>query len=237
MDELKSRHLGLEIESCCGGGGRLDVGIIDHTDRFWASECIDAHDRQRSVGWTGLTPPPEILGTYVGSGADHSTHRSHGLTFRAGTAMWGQMGVEWDLTTATPADFAALAEWIAFHMQVRGLLHSGQVVHADLANPVLVLEGVVAQGRSDALYRLAAMEHTLTWPPGRVTLPGLDPDRRYRVTAQSPDDAAATQEIAPGWGRGGVTLPGRVLAEVGLQSPPLDPNHLVLIRAQEVSDE
>ncbi len=237
MDELKARHPGLEIESCCGGGGRLDLGIIDHTDRVWVSDCIDAHERQRLVRWTGLTLPPEIMGTHVGSGSDHSTHRAHGLTFRAGTAIWGHMGVEWDLATASPEDRAALAEWIAFHKEVRGLLHTGEAVHADVANPVLVLEGVVAQDRADALYRLAAIEHTLTWPPGRVTLPGLDPDRRYRVTAQAPGAAAAQHANAPGWGTSGVVLAGRVLAEVGLQAPLLDPDHLVLLRAQEVHDE
>jgi alpha-galactosidase len=244
MAELKARHPGLEIESCCGGGGRLDLGIMEHADRVWVSDCIDAHERHRMVRWTGLTLPPELMGTHVGSGADHTTGRVHDLAFRAGTAMWGHMGVEWDLTTATEADFAALAEWIAFHKDVRGLLHSGEVVHADLGNPALLLEGVVAQDRSDALYRVAALEHTLTWPPGRVPLPGLDPDRTYRVSAQAPGDAAAlgTRGLGGGtspmgasaWGPTGVTLTGRVLAEVGIQAPLLDVDQLVLLRATQV---
>jgi alpha-galactosidase len=244
MAELKARHPGLEIESCCGGGGRLDLGIMEHSDRVWVSDCIDAHERQRMVRWTGLTLPPELMGTHVGSGADHTTGRVHDLAFRAGTAMWGHMGVEWDLTTATEADFAALAEWITFHKEVRGLLHTGEVVHADLGNPALLLEGVVAQDRSDALYRLAALDHTLTWPPGRVPLPGLDPDRTYRVSAQPPGHAAALGTRGPGggtspmgasaWGPTGVTLTGRVLAEVGIQAPLLDVDQLVLLRATQV---
>ena len=75
MDELKARHTGLEIESCCGGGGRLDLGMIDHADRVWVSDCIDAHERHRLVRWTGLTLPPELMGTHVGSAPDHSTGR------------------------------------------------------------------------------------------------------------------------------------------------------------------
>ncbi len=233
MAELKARHPGLEIESCCGGGGRVDLGILEHTDRVWVSDCIDAHERHRMVAWTGLTLPPEVMGTHVGSGADHTTKRSHALSFRAGTAMWGHMGVEWDLTTASEADFAALAEWIAFHKEVRGLLHSGDVVHADLANPALHLEGVVATDKSDALYRLSALDQTLIWPPGRVTLPGLDPDRSYRVSAQAPGDAAA-RTFAPGWAPDGVVLPGRILDQVGIQAPLLDTDTLVLLRAQAV---
>src|SRR5659263_586760 len=91
----------------------LQLGVIEHTDRVWVSDCIDAHERHRMVRWTGLTLPPELMGTHVGSGADHTTHRSHELAFRAGTALWGHMGVEWDLTVASAADFAALREWIA----------------------------------------------------------------------------------------------------------------------------
>ena len=73
MAELKARHPGLEIESCAAGGARLDLGIMEHADRVWVSDCIDAHERQRMVRWTGLTLPPELMGTHVGSGADHTT--------------------------------------------------------------------------------------------------------------------------------------------------------------------
>lgn len=232
MAELKARHPGLEIESCCGGGGRLDLGILEHTDRVWVSDCIDAHERQRMVRWTGLTLPPELMGTHVGSGADHTTKRSHGLAFRAGTAIWGHMGVEWDLTRASAQDLAQLGTWIAFHKEVRDLLHTGTVVHADLTNPALVLEGVVAADGGDALYRLAAVDHTLTWPAGRVTLPGLDPDRAYHVSAQGPGGVPGP--VAPAWVADGVTLTGRVLAEVGIQAPLLDTDHLVLLRATQV---
>jgi alpha-galactosidase len=243
--ELKSRHPGLEIESCSAGGARLDLGIMEFADRVWVSDCIDAHERQRMVRWTGLILPPELMGTHVGASPDHTTQRFHALSFRAGTALWGHMGVEWDLTTVADPERAALAEWIALHKELRGLLHSGDVVHADLGNPALLLEGVVARDRTDALYRLAALEHTLTWPPGRIPLPGLDPDRTYRVTAQAPGDAPARGSSrpgasagapdAPGWGPTGVTLTGRVLAEVGIQAPLLGVDSLVLLRAREES--
>ena len=34
FDELKRRHPGLEIESCASGGGRIDLRMIEHADRF-----------------------------------------------------------------------------------------------------------------------------------------------------------------------------------------------------------
>jgi len=235
MAELRRRHPQLEIESCAGGGARLDLGVIDHAQRVWVSDCIDAHERHRMVRYTGLLLPPELMGTHVGSGSDHTTYRTHGLTFRAGTAIWGHLGVEWDLIVATPEELRDLARWIAFHKEVRGLLHTGEVVRADLPNTVLQLDGVVAQDRGEALYRLSALEHTLTWPPGRVPLPGLDLDRRYHVEAVSPgDDDVLSGEHVPAWTRAPVTLPGRLLAEVGLQSPLLSVDHLILIRARAI---
>ena len=92
--------------------------------------------------------------------------------------MWGHMGVEWDLTDGLRGrPRRAGGAGSPSTRRCATCSTRGDVVHADLANPALLLEGVVAPDQSDALYRLAAVDHTLTWPPGRVTLPGLDPDR------------------------------------------------------------
>jgi alpha-galactosidase len=240
MGELKQRHPGLEIESCCGGGGRVDLGIIELADRVWVSDCIDAHERHRLVRWTGLTLPPELMGTHVGSGVDHTTGRRLDLDFRAGTALFGHMGVEWDLTSADETDLDRLREWISLHKEVRDLLHTGQVVNADLADPALDLQGVVAQDRSQALYRLSALDHGVASPAaGLVGLPGLDPERTYRVSVVSPPAGRGSpvhgrRDVAP-WMRDGARTSGRLLAQVGVRVPPLSVDELVLIRADAVS--
>lgn len=234
MDELKARHPGLEIESCSAGGGRLDLGVLEHTDRVWVSDCIDAHERHRLVRWTGLVLPPELMGTHIGGRPDHTTGRSHSLEFRAATAIWGHFGVEWDLTALTDAELDDLAAWVGLYRELRGLLHGGDVVRADLADPALQLDGVVAADGSDALYRLSVLDRTLTQPPGRVRVPGLDADRTYEVRAQSPGDLEARS------GRGrvawldGVRLTGRQLEATGLQVPLLRIDESVLVRATAV---
>ncbi|HTY73042.1 MAG TPA: alpha-galactosidase [Actinomycetes bacterium] len=235
MAALKARHPGLEIESCAGGGGRIDLGIMDYADRIWPSDSIDSLERQRMMRWGSLILPPELVGTHVGSAPDHSTGRTHTLRLRAGTAIFGHLGIEWDLTRVPQDELAALARWVELHKQLRPLLHSGEVVHADQLDPALLLEGVVAQDGSDALYRLVAIDLGLTWPPGRITLPGLDPRRLYRVTQQPPGTSGSPPEHAPGWLVEGVTLPGSVLGTVGIQSPLLAAEDLLLIRAQAVS--
>ena len=230
MDELKERHPGLEIESCSAGGARLDLGVLEHTDRVWVSDCIDAHERHRLVRWTGLLLPPELMGTHIGGSPDHTTGRSHTLDFRGATAIWGHLGVEWDLTTLDDDGLDRLAGWVGAYRELRDLLHHGAVVRADLPNPALQLDGVVAHDGSDALFRLSALDQSLTLPLGRVGLPGLDPDRRYRVRLQAPGDAVArVTRGAVSW-LDGVELTGRALKLVGVQAPILRPDESVLIR-------
>jgi alpha-galactosidase len=240
MAELKRRHPGLEIESCSSGGGRVDLGVLEHADRVWVSDCIDALERQRIQRWTNALVPLEMMGTHVGAGTSHTTGRRHVLDFRAGTALFGHFGIEWDLTAADPADLDRLAAWIGLYKEVRGLLHTGTAVHADHPDPACVLHGVVAADGSDALFALAALDTSAGYPPGPFRLPGLDPDARYRVRPQPPGDlpdgnAHHWGAHLPWWTPEGVVLPGRALASVGLQAPVLYPERLVLLRATRVA--
>ncbi len=230
MDALREAHPSLEIESCCGGGGRLDLGVMERTDRVWVSDCIDAHERHRLVRWTGLTLPPELMGTHIGSGADHTTGRQHTLRFRAGTALWGHLGIEWDLTSISDNEREQLRSWIELHKQFRGLLHSGRVVRADIDHDALQLDGVVATDGTEALFRLSALDLTLGGPAGRVRFPGLDPDTTYRVSPVELSIAPG-RAVNPAWYDGGVLASGRVLAEVGLMAPTLGADDLVLVHA------
>ena len=47
LAELQKRHPKLEIESCSGGGGRVDLGILRYTDEVWPSDNTDPFDRLR----------------------------------------------------------------------------------------------------------------------------------------------------------------------------------------------
>ncbi len=237
LDELRAANPGLEIESCASGGGRVDLGILQRTDRVWASDTNDALERQGIQRWTGLLLPPELVGTHVGPPRSHTTGRTHDLSFRAGTALWGHMGAEWDLASASPGELEELAAWIALHKQLRPLLHTGTVVNGDHPDPQVQVHGVVAAGHDDALYALVAVGRSVPWPPGPARLPGLHPDRRYRVRLQPPgtDTGGAWPGLPPWCAGDGVVLTGRSLALTGVQVPPLHPEHLLLVRATAVT--
>ncbi|MFE8005973.1 alpha-galactosidase [Streptomyces sp. NPDC057418] len=237
MDELRRRHPALEIESCSSGGARVDLGILERSDRVWTSDCIDALERQQIQCWTGLLLPPELMGAHVGAAVSHTTGRTHGLDFRAGTALFGHMGIEWDLTRATPGERRRLAEWIEVHKRLRPLLHGGTVVHADHHDPALLVHGVVAPDRSRAVYAVVQTATSVQVPAGRVRLPGLAQDARYTLAPLPPGNEfrGPTTSPLPWWTPEGVTLPGRVLSVLGVQAPTLHPESLVLIEARRIA--
>jgi alpha-galactosidase len=236
LDELRAAHPGVEIESCSSGGARVDLGILERTDRVWASDCNDALERQAIQRWTGLFLPPELIGTHVGPPRSHTTGRVHDLSFRAATALFGHAGIEWDVTATSPEERAALASWIGFYKRHRGLLHTGDVVHADHPDPAAAVHGVVARDRSEALYAYVQLATSRFSVPALVRPPGLDPARRYLVEPVHPaGPPRTTQRVPPPWyAAGGVTLPGAVLGAAGLAMPALDPEQALLLRIRAV---
>lgn len=235
LERLKADNPGLEIESCSSGGARVDLGVLEHTDRVWVSDCIDPHERQMMNRWTTQLIPPELMGSHIASGRSHTTSREHDLDYRAATAVFGHLGIEWDLTGATDDELDALAGWIAFYKAERPLLLGGEVVRLDLADPSLHAHGVLAADRSQAIISWSAIDRSDVVHAGRLVVPGLDPERRYRVRPFTVGPVPRGLRTPPWFGeRGddgawaGVSVTGRALAAAGLRAPDLDPDHSVL---------
>ncbi|NUO58611.1 MAG: alpha-galactosidase [Hamadaea sp.] len=223
LAEVRRRHPKLEIESCSGGGARIDYGILEHTDRVWTSDTNDALERQAIQRWTGLLLPPELMGAHVGPPHAHTTGRYADLPFRAATALFGHAGLEWDLTSLSEAELDQLTAWITLYKRLRPLLHTGDVVRADHPDPAAWLHGVVAADREHAVYCYAQLTSPLDSAPPALRLPGLDPARSYEVRVL-PEVSGAVGGPArnPAW-RDGLTASGAVLSTVGLRSPRLNP--------------
>ncbi|MET7648386.1 alpha-galactosidase [Streptomyces sp. NPDC005426] len=236
MDTLRSRRPGLEIESCSSGGGRVDLGVLARTDRVWASDCNDPVERQSIQRWTGQLLPPELVGAHVGGPRSHTTGRVADDSFRLITALFGHAGIEDDLTARTPAERDVLTRWAALYKEVRGLLHGGRVVRADLGDDATYLHGVVAPDAGAALYCWARTETSVPAQSGRVRLPGLAPGRPYRVRIRTEAGLPSMHQIlAPAWYRaaveGWVPMAGTVLTRAGLPMPTLNPGQALLIEA------
>ncbi len=236
LDALRAKHPDVEIESCASGGGRVDLEVLARTDRIWASDCTDALERQEIQRWTGLLVPPELVGAHVGAPRNHQTGRVLDLSFRAGTALFGHFGVEWDISRASPEDRAELARWVETYKSLRPLLHRGDVVRGDDTEDGCELHGVVSRDRGDALFSLVQLRPLVSSVPARVPLPGLDPTRSYVVSMQAPGDTPRTMQVtAPPWvSEGHTVLPGAVLDKLGVAVPILAPEQLLLLRVTAV---
>lgn len=236
LDALRAKHPDVEFESCSGGGGRADLGILERTERIWTSDCIDALERQIIEAGTGLLVPPEMLGSHIGSPVSHTTGRRHELSFRGATAFFGHLGIEWDLTKASEAEHAEVARWVEAYQAHRGLLHHGRTVRADDPDPALRVHGVVSPDAREAVFAVVQVATGVSTPPGRVRLPGLDPAATYDVRPLAPGDQVVPGhgEALPAWWSTGARLSGRTLAAVGVQAPNQFPERTVLLHVTAV---
>ena len=75
IDRLREKHPNVEIESCCSGGGRVDYGILEHTDRVWTSDSNDALDRLEIQKGCSYFFPSNVMGAHVGPRDCHITGR------------------------------------------------------------------------------------------------------------------------------------------------------------------
>jgi alpha-galactosidase len=232
--ELKLRHPGLEIESCSSGGGRVDLGMAAHADRFWTSDCNDALERQYIQRYTQFAIPPELLGTHIGPTRSHTTGRVHSLAFRAITALFGHAGIEWDVTETTGQERLELASWAAYYKKKRGLLHSGRVVRVQQPDESSFVHGVIAHDLSEAVFAYVQLSAAGGSNPARFLLPGLDPDALYRVRLVEAAGAAHTvQQQPPAW-TAGIEASGLALAQIGLRPPILHPETAILIELERL---
>ena len=240
MARLRAAHPQVEIESCSGGGGRIDFAVLRHTHRVWTSDCIDALSRVAIQRGFLQFFPPEIMGSHVGTAPSHTTGRTQNMAFRAAVALPGHLGVELDVRHLDEADTTELRAWIALYKQLRDRLHTGRVWLGEVA------DGIAWQAHGDEaagdvlllVYRTAPSSHRYT-PVLRLTM--LDAGARYRVHEVLPDGtvrATGRHNTAPFFDAintpEGLTLDGAWLAHAGLPLPRAQAETAFIVRLQKV---
>jgi alpha-galactosidase len=184
-DRLTSTFPEILFESCAGGGGRFDPGLLAFAPQAWTSDDTDALERLKIQWGTSLCYPLSAMGAHVAAVPNHQVGRITPLATRAAVAFFGVFGYELDPTTLTDAERAEIRDQIAFYKQNRELFQRGRFLR--LLSP-FETEGfetawVVVAG--DARTAIAAYYRGLNRPnPGRrrLRLRGLDPSARYRVS-------------------------------------------------------
>ena len=125
LAELRRRHPGLEIETCSGGGGRIDLGILAVTDQAWTSDNTDPFDRLKiQDGFTRAYPTSAMM-AWVTDSPNFVNGRTTSLDYRFLSSMQGSLGVGANLSALSDADLRDAARWIAAYKEVRRTIQRG----------------------------------------------------------------------------------------------------------------
>ncbi|MDJ0769878.1 MAG: alpha-galactosidase [Ilumatobacter sp.] len=236
IDRLRAAHPQLEIESCASGGGRADLGILGRTDRIWTSDCNDALERQLIQRGFSMLFPPEVMGAHIGPERAHTTGRRQDLGFRAATALFGHLGVEWNLLDADADQRKQVAAAIDLHKRLRPLLHGGRVVRVSHPDPAAIVHGVVDDTASHALFAYVQLGPSAATLPAPARFDGLDPARRYSVAVLGDlDSAKEFGRRRPQWMSEEVVISGDQLMRRGLQPPVLHPESVLLFELRDAA--
>jgi alpha-galactosidase len=132
-----------------------------------------------------------------------------------------------------PPEREELAAWVALHKRIRPVLTSGRVVRGDDHDPAVVVSGVVAPDGAEGWYVVAICDTVVTQAPPPVLLPGLDPDRTYLLSVETPAGDAHAVDLGTTWLDGEpVEVAGVVLTTLGVLLPTMAPETAVVLRAQ-----
>ncbi|UAK26656.1 alpha-galactosidase [Sphingomonas nostoxanthinifaciens] len=182
LAELRRRHPGLEIESCSGGGGRVDLGIMALTDEVWPSDNTDPYDRLAiQDGYTRAYPVAAMM-AWVTDSPNWANGRTTSLDYRFLSSMQGSLGVGANLTKWSDTDAATATKWIAAYKDIRATVQRGDLYRLlPPENGETAATFYVAPDKRQAV--LFQMLHSSHWSdnPPQIRPRGLDPARSYKV--------------------------------------------------------
>ena len=127
LETIVTRYPHVLFESCSGGGGRFDPGMLYYMPQTWTSDNTDAIARLRIQQGTSLAYPAISMGSHVSAVPNHQVHRSTGLAMRGHVAMAGNLGYELDLRQLTTAEKAEMTEQITFYKRIRPIVQFGDL--------------------------------------------------------------------------------------------------------------
>ncbi|MGB2642796.1 MAG: alpha-galactosidase [Candidatus Acidiferrum sp.] len=191
LADLRKKHPKIEIESCSGGGGRVDLGILRYADEVWPSDNTDPFDRLSMQDGFTYAYVPQIMMAWV-TDSPHwlNNKRTTSLTYRMLSSMQGSLGIGANLNHWTADDFDTAKRLItAYHdvqrTIVRGDLYrlisprngsefsSTETVSRDKSQAVVfAFANATQEGRGFPLLQLLGLEpsaeYKLSWIEGKA---------------------------------------------------------------------
>jgi len=181
IDRLRAKHPGLEIESCSGGGGRLDLGIMKRVDEVWTSDNTEAYDRLRIQEGFTYAYAPKVMMAWV-TDVPNLNGRVTPLKYRFLVAMQGSLGVGSNLNHWNDADFALASRMVGLDKEIRGSVQHGALyrLFSPREGEFTANQYVAKDGRQSVLFAFLHSQQYLR-PAPTIYLRGLDEHAVYRL--------------------------------------------------------
>jgi alpha-galactosidase len=182
MDTITDRFPKVLFESCSGGGGRFDPGILYYMPQNWTSDDTDAIERLKIQYGTSIVYPACAMTAHVSCVPNHQTGRSTPISFRHSVAMAGNFGYELDITKFTEEEKQYTREQIQYYKSIRGLVQYGdlyRILSPFDSNYVALI--YVSKDKREALLFLYKIMNVPNGPLWRLRLEGLKPELNYRI--------------------------------------------------------
>ncbi|MEU1300735.1 alpha-galactosidase [Streptomyces shenzhenensis] len=178
VDRLRAAHPGVALESCSGGGGRIDLGIVSRTDQVWTSDNTDPLDRLAIQHGFSQIHPARIMAAWVTDSPNTQLNgRATSLRFRFVSSMAGVLGVGGDLTEWSEEELAEARRWVDLYKEIRPVVQHGELYR--LRPPEGGLSAVQYL-RGDETVVLAWLQaQRFGEPVPALRLRGLDPSASY----------------------------------------------------------
>ena len=216
LERLNERYPDMLIESCCGGGGRFDAGMLYYSPQIWCSDDTDAIERINIQHGTSFGYPVSAVGSHVSAVPNHQTGRTTNIETRSIVAMAGSFGYELDLNQISEEEKRAVKRQIEEYKEYWSLIHNGKYYR--LTNPVQNREVAawmfVSTNQKEVLLNIVSLNAHGNSAVSYVQCRGLDKDASY--VCEKANGCNYEKQIYSGSGLMSVGLPvPRELGEYG----------------------
>ncbi|WP_423800578.1 alpha-galactosidase [Neobacillus sp. SAB-20_R2A] len=182
LEKLTERFPHILFESCSGGGGRFDPGMLYYMPQTWTSDNTDAVERLKIQYGTSIVYPAITMGAHVSDVPNHQVGRITPIQMRLSVAMAANLGFELNVDKLGPEEKLAVQKGIQHYRKIQGLISFGDLYR--LLSPFEGLETAwmfVADNQQHAIvfyYQTLAVPNP---PFRRLLLRGLHPKQKYRL--------------------------------------------------------
>lgn len=170
------------FESCSGGGGRFDAGMLYYTPQIWTSDNTDALDRIGIQTGTALAYPISTISSHVSACPNHQTGRTSPIATRAAVASTGAFGYELDPTALNEEERRMICAQIQSYRANAELLVTGTyyLLCEDTQGAGYACWMIVSARQDAAIVTFVRTRSYANAPEICIRLLGLKPNVNYR---------------------------------------------------------